>query len=88
MAISDPPQLHYAYIQWRDDAGWHRLARVELQRRLLPNGKRAFGYLVRVDPHSGVLRTVAPATGFNARGVSRVMQISFHGIADRPSGIA
>lgn len=77
MVISDPPQPHYAYVRWHNRSGWHPLIRVELKRQLLPNGKRAFGYKIRVGPRSGVLRTLAPATNFNERGVSRTMHILF-----------
>jgi hypothetical protein len=81
MVISDPPQPHYAYIQWHNRSGWHRQARVELKRQLLPNGRRTFGYVTRLVPAGGNLRAVAPDTGFDERGVSRTIEILLHATA-------
>lgn len=77
----NPPPKHYVYLQWHGGGVWHRLIRVELKSQRLPNGKDELGYVAHVLPHSGVLRTVAPDTGFNERGVSRTIHILFRAFA-------
>ena len=75
MVVVEPPPVHYAYIQWHNQLGWHAQLRVKMLRQRMPNGKVQYGYVTRFVPSSRHLRALVPATQFNARGVSRTLYI-------------